>query len=185
MRPFEGADLAARKPTTLEHALEDGTLLADSAVRMTVRNAIITEMLTTADAAFRPADFIDVARHALLALADEAEAAEARIAAEHRFAIVLEGEPEHSHDYRPIDSPNLRHRKALAHAIADELRSRSENDDYLAEAVERARAEAWREISREIELRMDRTFAAPDPIGMSERLDDLRDELRRLVQRED
>src|SRR4051794_35536178 len=102
MRPFDDADLAAVEPITLEHALEDGIMLAGSAVRMTVRNAIITEMLTAADAAFSPAVFIEVARDALLALAGEAEAAEARIAAEHRFAIVLEGKPEHSHDYRPI-----------------------------------------------------------------------------------
>ncbi len=185
MRPFDEAGLDAVQPATLERALEEGMLLAEFSVRMTVRNAIITEMLTTQDAVFAPAPFVEVARRALLALADEADATEARIATEHRFAAVLEGEPEHSHDYRPADAINLRRREALSRATADELRRRSRDDEYLAHVVELAHAEAWGEISREIELRIDRATTAPDPLGMSERLDDLRQELRRLAQRTD
>jgi hypothetical protein len=184
MRPFDEAAVVAVTPTTLEHALEEGMLLADFAVRMTVRNAIVTEMLTASGSVFTPVVFVGAARDALLALAAEADAAEARIVREHHFAIVLEGEPEHSHDYRPVDSLNLRRREALSHATAAELRKRSEDSAYLTDLVERARAEAWSEISREIELRIDRTFAQPDPVGMNERLAELRAELQRLAVRE-
>jgi hypothetical protein len=184
MRPFDEASIDVVQPATLERALEEGMLLADFSVRMTVRNAIITEMLTRENAVFAPAPFIQVARGALLALAHDADATGARVATEHRFAAVLEGEPEHSHDYRPADAINLRRRQALARATADELRQRSRDDEHLAHVVERARAEAWREISREIELRIDRASATPDPVGMSERLDELRQELRRLARRE-
>ncbi|MGH1524069.1 hypothetical protein ACRAWC_08525 [Leifsonia sp. L25] len=185
MRPFDEAGLQIVQPATVERALEEGMLLADFSVRMTVRNAIITEMLTTENAVFAQAPFVHVARGALLTLADDADATEARVAAERRFAAVLEGEPEHSHDYRSADSINLQRRQALSRATADELRRRSRDGEYLAHTVEQARAEAWAEISREIELRIDRTSAAPDPVGMSERLDELRQELRRLAERED
>ncbi|WP_374008354.1 hypothetical protein [Leifsonia sp. LS-T14] len=185
MRPFDESRLAEVQPVTPERAIEEGLLLADFAVRMTVRNAIVTEMLTTPDAAYTSSSFVGVARRALLAVADEADAAEARMTVEHRLATVLEGEPEHSHDYRPVDAINLRRREAVAHATADALRRRSEDEDFLARVVERARREAWGEVSREIELRIDRTFAPPDPVGMSERLEDLRAELRLLAQRED
>lgn len=184
MRPFDETGLDIVQPATVERALEEGMLLADFSVRMTVRNAIITEMLTTENAVFAQAPFITVARGALLTLAHDADATEARVAAEHRFAAVLEGKPEHSHDYRPADSINLQRRQALSRATADELRRRSRDDDYLARTVEQARAEAWGEIAREIELRIDRTSAASDPVGMSERLDELRQELRRLAQQE-
>jgi len=184
MRPFDETRLAEVEPISLEHALEEGLLLADFAVRMTVRNAVITEMLTTTDAVYDPAGFVGVARRALLALADEADYAEARMGAEHRLATVLEGESEHSHDYRPVDATNLRRREALARAMAGALRRRAEDDDALVEVVERARSEAWDEVSREIEVRIDRIFAPPDPVGMSERLEDLRAELRLLAERE-
>lgn len=184
MRPFDEAGLDIVQPATLERALEEGLLLADFSVRMTVRNAIITEMLTREDAAFAAAPFVQVAQSALLGLADNADATGARIATEQRFAAVLEGEPEHSHDYRPADSTNLHRRQSLSRATVDELRGRSRDDEYLAKVVEQARAEAWREISREIELRIDHAAAPPDPIGMSERLNELRQELRRLAQLE-
>lgn len=184
MRPFDETRLVEVEPISPERALEEGLLLADFAVRMTVRNAVVTEMLTTNDAVYDPAGFVGVARQALLALADDADSAEARMGAEQRLATVLEGEPEHSHDYRPIDATNLRRREALARAMADALRRRSEDDDALLEMVERARTEAWDEVSREIELRIDRTFAPPDPVGMGERLEDFRAELRLLAQRE-
>ncbi|MGO4533459.1 hypothetical protein [Leifsonia sp. 2MCAF36] len=185
MRPFDEARLPPTEPISPDRALEEGLLLADFAVRMTVRNSIITDMLSATDAAFTPALFVGVARDALLALSDEAGAAEARLAAEHRLATVLEGEPEHSHDYRPVDAGNLSRRQSLAHSTAEALRRQASDERFLLDVVERARAEAWGEISREIELRIDRAWADPDPAGRSERLAGLRAELRRLVDGDD
>ena len=183
MRPFDEAGVISARPTTLEHALEEGMLLADYAARMSVRNAIVTAMLTTETATFDPSAFAAVARDALLRLADESDAAAERMVREHRYASILEGKPEHSHDYRAADSLNLRRREALATATSKELRRRCDDDEYLAELVERSRSDAWREVSREIEHQIDRSQVAPDPVGMGERLDAFRAELRGLVER--
>src|SRR3954447_8170005 len=86
MRPFDEAGLGDAEPVTLERALEEGMLLTDFAVRMTVRNAIVTAMLTEPDAVFTPELFVGTARQALLDLAEEADRAEARMAAERRLA---------------------------------------------------------------------------------------------------
>ncbi len=181
MRPFDEAGLGEAEPVTLERALEEGMLITDFAVRMTIRNAIVTAMLTEPGAVFTPELFVGAARQALLDLAEEADSAEERMAAERRLATVLEGEPEHSHDYRPADAINLGRREALARATAAALRRRSEDAAFLAAVVEAARAEAWAEVSREIELRIDRTFTSPDPMGMDQRLQELRADLRLLM----
>ena len=182
MRPFDEASIVSLKPTTLEHALEEGMLLADYAVRMSVRNAIITAMLTSEATTYDPAAFAGAATDALLGLAEESDAAADRLVRTHSFAKVLEGEPEHSHDYRQADSLNLRRREALAVATAKELRRRAGDTEYIADLVEKSRADAWREISREIEQRIDRILAVPDEDGRAERLDAFRDDLRQLAE---
>jgi hypothetical protein len=181
MRPFDEASIVSLKPTTLEHALEEGMMLAEFSVRMSVRNAIITAMLTSDTTTYDPAAFAGAARDALLGVAEESDAAAERLVRAHTFATVLEGQPEHSHDYRQADSLNLRRREALALATSKELRRRADDPEYVAELVERSRADAWREMSREIEQHIDRSFVVPDEEGRAERLDALRAELRRLA----
>ena len=182
MRPFDESAIVPVKPTTLEHALEEGMLLADFSVRMSVRNAIITAMLGSETETFDRDAFRDATRDALLALADESDAAAERMVRQNRYASILEGKPEHSHDYRRADSLNLRRREALALATSKELRRRAADERYVGALIEHSRTDAWREMSREIEQRIDRILVVPDEEGRAERLDMLREDLRRLTE---
>lgn len=179
MRPFDAAAIRSPRPTTLEHALDEGLLIADYAVRMAVRNRMMTELLTT-DRAFDVEHYIRVASAAVLRLAEEADASEERIVREQASAEAQDGRPEHSHDYRTADTLNLRRREALARATSAALRSRAADRDYLAEIVEHSRQDAWRELSAVVEETV-RTRAIPvDDAGKPRRLDALRSDLETL-----
>lgn len=179
MRPFDGSALESPKPTTLAHALEEGLLIADYAVRMAVRNRMMTELLTT-DRAFGAGHFAEVAREAVLRLADESEASEARIVREQAWAEVQDGRAEHTHDYRTADSLNLRRREALAQATARALRARAADEDYLARIVEESRLEAWRELSGVVEETVRIQSIGGEDRGKPQRLDALRADIAAL-----
>ncbi|WP_460633831.1 hypothetical protein [Leifsonia lichenia] len=179
MRPFDGSALDSPKPTTLAHALEEGLLIADYAVRMAVRNRMMTELLTT-DSAFDAAHFAEVAAAAVLRLADEADASEARIVREQAWAEVQDGRAEHTHDYRTADTLNLRRREALARATAAALRERATDADYLAGIVEESRLDAWRELSGVVEETVRIQSVGGDDPGKPQRLDALRRDLASL-----
>lgn len=179
MRPFDGSALDSPKPTTLAHALEEGLLIADYAVRMAVRNRMMTELLTT-DRRFDAEHFAEVAAEAVLRLADESEAAEERIVREQAWAEVQDGRAEHTHDYRTADSLNLRRREALAKATAAALRARATDADYLAAIVEESRLDAWRELSGVVEETVRIRSFGGDDTGKPQRLDALRRDLTAL-----
>ncbi|KRC51850.1 hypothetical protein ASE16_01925 [Leifsonia sp. Root227] len=179
MRPFDGGALDSPKPTTLAHALDEGLLIADYAVRMAVRNRMMTELLTT-DSAFDASHFAGVAAEVVLRLADEADASEARIVREQAWAEVQDGRAEHTHDYRTADTLNLRRREALAKATAAALRERAADTEYLAGIVEESRLDAWRELSGVVEETVRIQSVGVDDTGKPQRLDALRRDLAAL-----
>lgn len=179
MRPFDAAAIESPRPTTLEHALEEGLLIADYAVRMAVRNRMMTELLTT-DRAFDADHYREVAAEAVLRLAEEADASEARIVREQAWAEVQDGRAEHTHDYRTADSLNLRRREALAKATARALRSRAADPDYLADIVEHSRQDAWRELSSVVEETVRVQSVGGDERGRQQRMDALRSDIEAL-----
>ena len=66
------------------------------------------------------------------------------------------------HDYRPADTENLRVRGAVLRSLTDHLRGRRLDRAYLADLVERARKDAWADVSRVVLDGLDRSVIVVD-----------------------
>ena len=155
LKPFDESALPKREPVTLEEATGEGLMLADYASRMAMKNRIEVAALT-GDDTFDRAGYVEDARAAIETLAQEAAAAADRIAEERRWSEYLVGDAEHVHDYRLADGANLEFRLATSLALAERLTQRRDDDAYVADLIERARVDAWREVSDAIENVLDR-----------------------------
>ena len=154
MRPFDESQLQSPAPTTLDHALDEGMMIAEYSARMTVKNRIVVDAIQT-DSVFDTNRYLPVAAAALRELADESDVAGARIAEERGFALALDGQGEHIHDYRAVDNVNLRRRERLSEELAQALRRRADDEAGLLGLVETARDDAWHEIGSAIEASLD------------------------------
>ena len=115
-----------REPASLERLVEEGLLIADSALRMTLKNAIIV-------AALRDRRALD--RDALHALAVE------------RLGELAEGERAAAGRDRLEIGSGARRREQVRHALAERLAALAADSERIAAVVERSRASAWEEIS--------------------------------------
>ena len=154
MRPFDESQLVSPMPTTLDHALDEGIMIAEYAARMTVKNRIVVDAIRT-ESGFDAERYLPVAADALRELADESDAAGARIAEEREFAVALDGQGEHIHDYRAVDDLNLRRRERVAEELARALRRQADDEEALRGLVETSRDDAWHEIGSAIEASLD------------------------------
>lgn len=146
----------AAAPVPLERLIEEGMLIADQALRMTLKNAIIVAALR---------DRTDLDRDALATLA--IERATELAAAERASAARDRGESG--------DAP--RKREKVRTGLAAELEALSADPERLAAMVERARLAAWEEIADPLadraaaELEAERALAEQiDPRDRAERL---------------
>lgn len=150
MKPFDSSMLPPREPLSFETAVSEGFMLAEYAARLRLRNAIIVGALS-GDGDYDPLRYLGDARATLATLAAESDAAARRIALELEEAELLSGKAGHAHDYRSGDVVNLKRREAVSRALAMRLRECRESDDYLLGLIERAREEAWQDVSRALE----------------------------------
>ncbi|WP_139415580.1 hypothetical protein [Agromyces laixinhei] len=156
--PFDRSALPEVPAPTFDQMLTEGVLVAESAGRMALRNRMIVEALR-GEEPFAPERAAAAAREVLYELVQEADevaehTAEARAAAARR-----EGRSSHEHDYRRADAANLRRREQVYAAVAKELWVRRNDPEYLTAFAERAREEAWGEVSGAIETRLDREWS--------------------------
>jgi hypothetical protein len=176
LKPFDESALPEREPVTLEEATGEGLMLADYASRMTVKNRIEVAVLTD-DESYDAEQYVETAKEAIDALAQESEIAADRIAEERRWSETLMGDARHVHDYRVADRANLEFRLATSLALADRLRERRDDGAYVDDLIERARGDAWREISAAIEGVLDRRNIPVDAVYERER----GERMRRLI----
>lgn len=155
MEPFDPDDNPVRDPVSVEEAAEEGLMLAQYASRMAVKNRILMDGLT-ADVPFDVGHYSVVAAGELEKLAGESEAAARRVRSIAVDVTYVEGRSDHVHDYRSADVDNLDHREKLSLAVADALRERARDEQYLAALVDDARQDAWRELAQSIEETLDR-----------------------------
>ena len=149
-KPFDPSAVEPPMPISLEHALEEGLMIAEYATRLALRNAITIGALRDSEP-FHSARFVIEAREVIRSLAEESSDAAARVAHEREWATYLEGPAEHVHDYRQADELNLRRREALSRSLAETLVERADDEAYLLELVESARRDAWFDVARSIE----------------------------------
>ncbi|ROS29495.1 hypothetical protein EDF22_1235 [Rathayibacter sp. PhB127] len=155
MEPYDPDENPSREPVSVEEAAEEGLLLAQYASRMAVKNRVLMDGLAEG-VPFDVRHYSVIAAAELEKLADESEAAAERLRAIAADATLVGGRSDHVHDYRSADLDNLDHRERLSLAVADSLRHRARDEQYLASLVDDARQDAWRELSQSIEETLDR-----------------------------
>ena len=151
-RPYERTPVA--EPISVERAVEEGLLIARSALTMDVKNRIIVSVLRD-DHRF---DAIETALWVALELkrlsVEQAEYAERM----NHLAVEVtnrHGPRRHEHDYGPRDY-RLLIRRGLAYAsLSDELARLVDEPTFVESVVEDARAQAWSELGTAIQSRLD------------------------------
>ncbi len=144
--------LPRRVLAPVEEIVEQGLLVADVAVRMTVKNAIIMNALKR-HVDYQESQIIDMVREATEDLAQERER-DAKHISRMRDEIRDTGRSSWSEsDYGNDDNRTLRHRQEVYERVAEELHGRAGDDEYLRVTAERARALAWDEIGDSLKER--------------------------------
>lgn len=127
--------------------------MAEYTARMTLKNAIIVEVLRGGN--YDEEHFVDEARALYRELADVSERAADEIDGAQRRAAKRTGIARHPHDYRPADKRNLRLREQVSRELALRMDARADDADGLRPLVERAREDAWRDLSGALDKSLD------------------------------
>ncbi len=119
-------------------AIAEGVAIATAAARLAVKNHILIGTIAE-DGVFDMDKYIDDAREALRAMAEESEEAAATVTALRKRARGRHSDPVGTHDYRDRDVRNLRRRAKQSTGVAVRLREIMQDRERLAEIVEEAR----------------------------------------------
>lgn len=167
--------LPRRELAPVEEIVEQGLLVADVAVRMTVKNAIIMNALKD-HADYDEVEIIGLVADALNELAVERER-DARHIERVRSEIRSSGQSSwRETEYGNGDSRTLKHRQEVYERVAQELRALTEDQEYLKTTAERSRVLAWEEIGDSLKER------ASHPYYSGGRDDDYRDNRDERIQ---
>lgn len=158
----------------------EGLYIASAATRLALKNAILVHILAKGED-FEVERFLDDARRALTALADEAEADAERTNKERKAATGRFSDSSGTHDYRSRDVSNLRRRRRQSMRIARALRARAQDDDELRKLVADAREAAWGEVAGNIDRTLRIEAARPDLEPDYERMRAARMQALRMV----
>lgn len=155
-----GTEARGARPRLAEVAAE-GIYIAVAATRLSLKNRILMDTIAGGEG-YDVDRFIPDARAALLALADEADEAAARVKREGREAWRRFTDPDGTHDYGSKDMRNLRRRRRQSKRVAKELRERAADDEALRQIVVAARDAAWGELAANIDRTLRVEAARPD-----------------------
>lgn len=145
----------AHQPS-IEDAAAEGVAMALQAAVMALKNRILVSAHTEPDE-FEIDLFIEDARDILEGLARESDEAAQRTRHDREAAALLRGRGMHQHDYRRRDLGLLTVREQSFQQVASTLREHAAGEDSLRQLVVAARDQAWAELAREMERRLDRT----------------------------
>ena len=184
-RRFLGSFVApeALPQASLDELVEEGELISSAAVRLAVKNQIITGSLRD-QLAFDEERYREAVSGELLALADEREHDADRLALERAEAASRPGWAETFHDYRSVDADTLGRREEYSRRLAARLRELADDEEFATQTAARAQEAAWGEIAASVKARLTRAATIGDePDYVIERLDRMREltqDLRRL-----
>lgn len=173
--------LPRRVLAPVEEIVEQGLLVADVAVRMMVKNAIIMNALHK-HVDYNEEQIIEMVRSATEDLAVERER-DAKHIAHMRNEIRDTGRSSWSEsDYGNDDNRTLRHRQEVYERVAEELRSRTEDPEYLGSTAKRAHGLAWDEIGDSLKERATHPYYSG---GDSEEYQNAReDRIQQLIEKD-
>jgi hypothetical protein len=164
-------------PEELRRSVEEGLLIAKSAVTIAVANRIILNALQR-DEQFDPAGVAAQTREELDRMASEQTADAERMQEIRAKAQKQKGRSRHQHDYRRGDDLKLRTREATYRELAAELTARKADDAFVDGIVVAARERAWDDIGGTVVGRLGwaQRPTADYEIGRDERLQAMLDE---------
>lgn len=173
--------LPKRVLAPVEEIVEQGLLVADVAVRMTVKNAIIMNALKK-HVDYDQDQIIQMVKETTEDLALERER-DAQHIARMRGEIRDTGRSSWSEsDYSNDDNRTLRHRQEVYERVAEELRARAADHESLTATAERARAMAWDEIGDSLKERATHPYYSG---GDSDEYRDARDSrIQQLIEKD-
>jgi hypothetical protein len=164
----------------MDDLLDEGELISAAAVRLAVKNRMITGSLRDEVTFDRPTYIAAVAEELLL-LAEEREADADRTADDRATAQRRSGHAEHFHDYRSADAATLERREDYSRRLALRLRALAHNEEFARDTAARAQEAAWDEIAASVKAKLTRAATIGDePDYVIERLDRLRELTRDL-----
>ncbi|MGV8969438.1 MAG: hypothetical protein ACOH1J_03215 [Microbacteriaceae bacterium] len=143
---------------TVERAVEEGLLIARSALVMDVKNYLIVAAIRE-DSGFNEKEVMTFVRSETLKLAEEHAGYAARTERWAQAASTARGPQIDVHDYRSEDLTALTHRRATYAGMAEGLTELASDETYVSDIAEQARARAWLEIARVIQLTLGRLAA--------------------------
>ena len=145
-------------------AIEEGLSIASAAARLSVRNHILVDAISNG-ATYDPERVAQFARETLIALADEQADAAATVRRQRKAAWGKHSDSHGTHDYRDLDTRNLRRRQRQYVGVAKELRRRADDAEAVRELVEQARDAAWGDVEANLQrrLKVEGTRAESDP----------------------
>ncbi len=169
--------LPQRQLAPVADIVEQGLLVADVAVRMSVKNAIIMNALKR-KVDYDEQEIVDMVRDSITELALERER-DARHIEQMRKEIRKTGRSSWSDsEYGDGDNRTLRHRQEVYEGVAVELRARATDPEYLKVTTARAREAAWHEIGDSLKERATHPYYSG---GASEEYQAARDERIELL----
>ncbi len=140
---------------SVDEAASEGVAMAEQAAVMALKNRVLVSAHTEPDG-FEPEEFLPAAEQILQGLARESREAAERTRMDRRNASTLRGRSIHQHDYRRGDVENLILREESFDEVAQRLELYATDQSRLLMLIERARAQAWGELAREMERLLDR-----------------------------
>lgn len=173
--------LPRRVLAPVEEIVEQGLLVTDVAVRMTVKNTIIMNALQK-QIDYDEAQIMEMVRDAAEDLALERERDATHIS-RMRNEIRDTGRSTWSESgYGNDDNLTLRHRQEVYERIAEELRLYAANPEYLKKTAKRAHALAWDEIGDSLKERATHPYYSG---GSSSEYQDARDDrIQQLIEKD-
>ncbi|KNY07929.1 hypothetical protein [Microbacterium sp. GCS4] len=161
-------------------AIAEGVAIATAAARLAVKNHILIGTIAEGGV-FDTQKYMDDAREALRAMAEESEEAEENLTALRKRARGRHSDPSGTHDYRDRDVRNLRRRAKQSHGVATRLREMMQDDAALTTIVEEAREAAWSDVRHNLDRRLRVEGMRPDQDPDYDRMRDARMQALRLV----
>lgn len=160
-RPFDASRLPPTEFLTVSEATEEGLQLTEYASRMAVKNRFIKKILADKQPWFIEQSRQD-AKEALEHLAREADTETENLTQLIRKFRLNPNSERDAQGYSYDDVDNMEHRRDVSVEIARRLREQAVDDTYLAELVDKARRDAWREVAANIERNLDIEFLPVD-----------------------
>jgi hypothetical protein len=143
---------------SINSSADDGFAMARLGAIMAIKNKILVQAITQPDA-FDASIYLAPAREVVMTLAVESLETASIVSADLKRARKLRGEAMSRDDYRRGDVNNLTIRLGSLELVAQRLKDKLQDDQWLRELITEAHGLAWAELSREMERNLDRKEA--------------------------